>query len=317
LCDEIAFWRSDESANPDTEILAALRPAMITIPGAMLLCASSPYARRGALWTAFRKHYAKDSKVLIWKAATRTMNPIVPQSAIDDATEADPASASAEYGAEFRIDVETWVSREVVDSLIIPGQFELPRVSGLSYVAFVDPSGGSSDSMTLAIAHREATDGGASKGILDCLRERKPPFSPDNVVREFADCLRSYNIRRVVGDRYAGEWVAEAFRKVGITYTTSEKTKSQIYGDALPLFNSGRVDLLDNPRLIAQLCSLERRTARGGRDSIDHSPGGHDDIANVAAGSLVLAAGKPSKAESFAAWARVYVGPPLIPGNFH
>ena len=26
ICDEIAFWRSDESANPDTEILRALRP---------------------------------------------------------------------------------------------------------------------------------------------------------------------------------------------------------------------------------------------------------------------------------------------------
>ena len=37
LCDEIAFWRSEDSANPDTEILAALRPAMATVPGAMLL----------------------------------------------------------------------------------------------------------------------------------------------------------------------------------------------------------------------------------------------------------------------------------------
>ena len=45
LLDELAFWRTDESANPDTEILAALRPAMATVPGAMLLCASSPYAR--------------------------------------------------------------------------------------------------------------------------------------------------------------------------------------------------------------------------------------------------------------------------------
>jgi hypothetical protein len=44
LCDEIAFWRSDDSANPDVEIIAALRPAIATIPSAMLLCASSPYA---------------------------------------------------------------------------------------------------------------------------------------------------------------------------------------------------------------------------------------------------------------------------------
>jgi hypothetical protein len=47
LCDEIGFWRSDESASPDSEILHAIRPAMSTIPGAMLLCASSPYAKRG------------------------------------------------------------------------------------------------------------------------------------------------------------------------------------------------------------------------------------------------------------------------------
>src|SRR3984885_1764084 len=60
LCDEIAFWRSDESTNPDTEILAALRPAMATIPNAMLLCASSPYARRGSLWDAYRRYYGTD-----------------------------------------------------------------------------------------------------------------------------------------------------------------------------------------------------------------------------------------------------------------
>jgi hypothetical protein len=157
LLDEVAFWRSDESANPDSEILAALRPAMVTIPGAMLLCASSPYARRGALWESYRKHFAKDSPVLIWKAPTRTMNPVVPQSAIDAATEADPSSAAAEYMAEFRTDVETFIPRDVIESLIVPGCFELPPVSGTHYVGFVDPSGGSVDSMTVAIAHAKKT----------------------------------------------------------------------------------------------------------------------------------------------------------------
>ena len=75
LCDEIAFWHSEDGANPDEEILSALRPAMATIPGAMLLCASSPYARRGALWSAYRRNWAQDGPVLIWQAATRTMNP--------------------------------------------------------------------------------------------------------------------------------------------------------------------------------------------------------------------------------------------------
>ena len=49
--------------------------------------------------------------------------------------------------------------------------------------------------------------------------------------------------------------------------------KAELYGMALPLINSGRVELLDHPRLVAQLCGLERRTAWGGRDTIDHGPG--------------------------------------------
>ena len=56
----------------------------------------------------------------------------------------------------------------------------------------------------------------------------------------------------------------------------------------LPLLNAKRVELLEHARLSAQLVNLERRTSRGGRDSIDHSPGGHDDIANAVAGVLVM-----------------------------
>jgi phage terminase large subunit-like protein len=69
ICDEIAFWRSEDSANPDVEILAALRPAMATVPGALLLCLSSPYARRGALWETYREHYGQEhDPVLVWQA---------------------------------------------------------------------------------------------------------------------------------------------------------------------------------------------------------------------------------------------------------
>ena len=286
LCDEVAFWRADDSANPDAEIIAALRPAMATIPDAMLLCASSPYARRGVLWDAYRRHFGRaGSSLLVWKADTRTMNPTVPQAVIDEAMEADPASANAEYGAQFRTDVETYIAREVVDAAVVPDRFELPPLRGTNYIAFVDPSGGTSDSMTLAIAHRGERD----RVILDAVRERRPPFSPDDVVLEFVPLLKSYNIQTVRGDRYAGEWPRERFRMHGITYEVAEQAKSDLYRDLLPILNSGRAELLDVPRLAGQLCGLERRTARGGRDSIDHAPGAHDDLANVVAGAVVSA----------------------------
>jgi hypothetical protein len=102
LCDELAFWMGDDSANPDTEILAALKPAMATIPKALMLKASSPYSRRGALWNDHRKHFGKDdSTTLVWQAPTRVMNPSVPEAFIAGEYENDPSAAAAEYGAQF------------------------------------------------------------------------------------------------------------------------------------------------------------------------------------------------------------------------
>jgi hypothetical protein len=137
--------------------------------------------------------------------------------------------------------------------------------------------------MTLAIAHAEERN----TVVLDLVRERKPPFSPDDVVEEFAGLCRTYNVRAVFDDRYAGEWPQERFRSHGLQYKPVEQTKSDLYQVALPLL-TGRAELLDAPRLIAQLCALERLTSRVGRDSISHPPGGHDDVANAAAGALVL-----------------------------
>jgi hypothetical protein len=285
LCDELAFWRSDDAAEPDYAILDALRPGLGTLPGAMLLCASSPYAQSGALYDAFRRYHGRDdAPVLVWKAATRAMNPTFPQTTIDAAMERDPANAAAEYLAEFRTDVQSFVTREAVEACVSRGVFERAPIADMRYYGFIDPSGGSSDSMTMAVAHVEN-----DIAVLDCVRERRPPFSPEAVVAEFADVLRSYRCGTVRGDRYAGEWPREAFRKRSIEYVTASKPKSEIYLSLLPAINSRRCDLLDNERVIAQLCGLERRTARGGRDTIDHRPGAHDDSCNSAGGAIVIA----------------------------
>jgi hypothetical protein len=216
------------------------------------------------------------------------MNPLADAAEIARAYDEDPAKAAAEYGAEFRTDIESFVSREAVDACIASGCRERLPASGIHYFGFCDPSGGSADSFTAAIAHRDK-DGIA---VLDAIRERRPPFSPEAVTAEFADFFKSYHITRIVGDHYGGEFPRELFRKHGIDYTTSERTKSQIYQEALSIINSGRCELLDDARMVSQLCALERRVSRAGRDSIDHPPGSHDDVVNSALGSLMLAVGK-------------------------
>jgi hypothetical protein len=149
------------------------------------------------------------------------------------------------------------------------------------------------------------------RAVLDAVRERRPPFSPDDVVIEFAALLRSYGVTEVVGDRYAGEWPRERFRAHGIEYLPAERPKSDIYRDLLPILNAHRAELLDVPRLATQLCGLERRTARGGRDSIDHRPGGHDDVANAVAGAVTRTVGDGG----LAVWARLGAPPPAAPAE--
>jgi hypothetical protein len=284
LADEIAFWRQDESsANPDVEILRALRPGLSTIPGSMLLLASSPYAKRGELYSAYRRHFGNDNgRVLVWKAPTEVMNPRVDAKIIAEAYESDPEAAKAEYGAEFREDLADYITREAVDAVTMFGRHELPPIPGITYSAFCDPSGGLADSMCLAIAHMDG-----NTAILDALLEVRPPFDPTHAVAECVNLLRRFNITSLTSDKYAGNWPVARFREQGIELTQSARPKSDIYHDFLPLISAGRIELLDNKRLASQLASLERRVARSGRDSIDHSPGGHDDLANVTAGVLV------------------------------
>ena len=291
IVEEAAFLPADDSADPDTELVRALRPALARVPGSLLAVVSSPYARRGELYKAWKRHYGKDdsANVLVVQADTLTLNPTFDAAEIERAYAEDPTAAAAEYGAEFRKDVETFVPLEVIEACIVPGRLELPPLAIYRYYGFLDFAGGSgADSATLAISHGVVHDG-QSVAVLDCIREVRPPFSPEQVCRDFASDLKRYQITSATADRYAGDFPTEQMRKHGITVKPSEKAKSDLYRELLPMLNSGTLELLEVPRLQAQLAGLERRTARGGRDSIDHAHSGHDDLANAAAGALVAA----------------------------
>ena len=289
VLDEIAYWPTDGAADPDTEILAALRPAMATVRGARLIAISSPYARRGELFKAHAKNYGQPgARKLIWQCATRTMNSTVSAETVALALQEDFERGRSEWLGEFRSDLQRLFTHEVIEAAVVPGRHELPRLNASRYSGFCDPSGGSADSMTAAVTHVEG-----DRILLDAVRERMPPFSPEKVAEELAGFFRSYGISTITGDRYGGEWPREQFRKHGIVYVPSERSKSEIYLEALPLLNAGRVELLDHSRLVAQLVALERRTARGGRDTVDHPPQAKDDIANAVCGAVVRAAVRP------------------------
>ena len=83
------------------------------------------------------------------------------------------------------------------------------------------------------------------------------------VVHDFAALLKFYRLIRVTGDRYAGEFPRELFRKHGIADDLTKQTKSELFRDPLPLLNSGRIVLPRNFRCWAKW-SAERWLLRQG-----------------------------------------------------
>jgi Phage Terminase len=287
IMDEIAYWRDESSATPDIETYRAVLPALATTNG-LLIGISSPYRKLGLLHQKHRDYYGVDGNdILVVKGGTKQFNPTLSDSVIDTQRQADPTGAAAEWDAEFRTDISSFLDDELIDAAIEHGRpLELPpRPFPAFYRAFTDAAGGTGkDSYTIAIAHMEA-----ERYVIDLVRGTRPgqKFDPQQVTNDYATLLKEYRISSVTGDNYAAQWVQGAWRDTGgITYVQSDIPKSQIYLESLPLFTRGLVRLPDHARLIKELRLLERQTHRGGKDSVDHPRGHHDDYANSVCGVL-------------------------------
>jgi hypothetical protein len=299
IVDEIAFFGLSEESKvrSDTELVRALRPSLAST-GGRLLCVGTPYAAKGYAYQTWKRGWGTDDcDLLVWNAASLLMNPTLSEAVVRRAVEEDPTAANVEYCTApglFREDVETFISRAAVEALVVPGRKELPPHRDCRPAAFADVSGGRHDDAALAIGHKEG-----AVIVLDLLERYKAPHDPHQVVADMADTLKRYGIDRATGDAYAAEWTRTTFASHGIDYrrsTTSvwkegsqvknkvAKPKSVLYAELLPRLTSGEVELLDDEMLITQLSSLQRRTRSGARDSIDHPPGGKDDLANAVAG---------------------------------
>jgi hypothetical protein len=195
IADELCFWYSDDSySNPDSEVLAAIKPGLLTTRGPLIL-ASSAYAQAGVLYHTWRKHYGQDGDTLVAYGTPRDFNPTLPQGEIDAELRKDPARNQAEYLSIWRSDVSGFISAEVLRACVSINTFERAPQPQLAYRGFVDPSLGASDSMSLCIGHNEPS---RQVVVIDAIREVVPPFSPEQVTGEFSKLLKAYNITRIM-----------------------------------------------------------------------------------------------------------------------
>jgi hypothetical protein len=287
VCDEIAHWfTSVDFSNPDVEILAAVRPGLMTTHGPLLMV-SSAYAKNGELYDAYKKYYgpAGPADILVAYGTSRDLNPSLSQHEIDRELKKDPVRNRAEYLSEFRADIEGFIPRDIVEACV--GDYhELPPQPGFAYRCFVDQASGiGEDSYAMAIAHKYGVT-----VIVDAIREVRPPFSPAAVVNDvLVPLCKTYGVSSVTSDDYAAGFSRALIFNAGLAFAPAKKHKSELYLELLPLLNSHRISLPRNDRLVNQIAGLERSTQRSGRDYIDHAPNSHDDVANAVAGAADLA----------------------------
>ena len=185
ILDEISFYRSENSANPDFELYGALRPSLARVTGSMMVLISSAHKRSGLLYQKYKEHFGKDdADTLVVRGTTRQFNPTFDQSEIDKALASDPALYGAEYLSEWRDDISSFIPRELVEASIGRGVRVRAPQRGVHYTSFCDPSGGSRDSFTCGIAHREG-----DTAVLDALIEIAAPFNPAHRDQRYCNCF--------------------------------------------------------------------------------------------------------------------------------
>src|SRR5262245_24784564 len=143
IFDEIAFWRDDTTATPDTEVYTAVLPSLVTTNG-MLVGISSPYRRVGLMHAKHKAHFGVDGDdVLVVQGPTLVFNKTLDETAISAQRLADPTAARSEWDAEFRVDLVGFLDDELIDAAVDHARpLELPPRPGVFYRAHVDASGG-------------------------------------------------------------------------------------------------------------------------------------------------------------------------------
>lgn len=147
ILDETAFWLDENSANPDEEVLTAIKPALARLPGSIVIGISTPYRKKGLLWKKFKQHFGKDGDVLVIRGSTRQLNPTIDQTFVDEAIAEDPARGNAEWNALFRDDIGGWADFALIEQAVDVDVFVRPPLPGrkFKYWSFCDPSGGARD----------------------------------------------------------------------------------------------------------------------------------------------------------------------------
>jgi hypothetical protein len=194
--------------------------------------------------------------------------------------------------SEFaRLVLNEWTASEdklttvdAIDRCVARGAGTLDPVPGIRYVVSLDV-GLTNDATVACVAHLDR-DGAEATVVLDRIerwRGRKgSPVDLGTVEDAVEGLSATYNGARVVVDPYQAVHLAQGLRRRGVQvreFTFSQASTGRLGLLLYRLLRDARLDLPDDPDLIAELASVRLRENGPGSYRLDHERGQHDDQA--------------------------------------
>jgi hypothetical protein len=293
----MAYWSKDkDAANPDTEVINAVTPAMASFPFSKLIKTSTPATEEGVLWEyanigtyghKLGNSTARDAhkRTLVLQGPSAAIAPakVLPRERLLVERAKDPTAFKREFLAQFSKSISGFLSKELLLAAVDKGIRQRPYDSSKPhfYVATLDPAF-RRDAFGFAIGHID--DGRYILDICESWRgTQSAPLSPTVALATISRVCKSYGVSLVTSDQYHAESLQELAKDAGLVlepcFLTS-KVKLQMWGDFQGMLNQGKISLTDHPDLVDELAKMEKKLTSVGSVKIS---GTHDDLATVVA----------------------------------
>ncbi len=129
ILDEVDFF-FQEGPHQAEEVIAAVKPAMASLPGAKLIAISSPYTPTGWLYAFHKRHWGQEGRALVWQAPSLVMNPTLNRARIAAAIAGDPERGRAEWEAQWRTGISAFLDPTLLEACVRQEPSVLPPVGG-------------------------------------------------------------------------------------------------------------------------------------------------------------------------------------------
>lgn len=294
VADEAAKWRDDETgANPATEVLRSIRPAMATMPRAHEYLSSSPWATLDA----HHEHMELGETEIqcVATAPTWDANPTLSEAACRD-LEGDEETFQREYGAiPMRGGVEVFFDAAAIDDSVLK-DFVNPRTprEGEQVTAGAD-FGFKSDHSALYVSH--LMGGMYMPGEYKVLKPTgDKPLRPSDVCKEFAEIVSRHGTRGIMADGHYREALVEHLAPYNIAFLDAPTQPVKAFVRFRTLLHQDRVRLPPSKQLLRDLKEVQKRPTPNGNIRIilpRRAGGGHADVVSALVNSVWQRAGQP------------------------